>query len=136
MTAPARSLAAPLRVLCALLIALGLGACSGSAHDQLTAAQEALADADYSEAISAAEDGLGAGPDEVTAWGLELVKLEALARSGRGDETLALLQKLASERPASIPVSQYSATADQLRVAGPGAGLDPGAGSRHEALPG
>ena len=39
--------------------------------------------------------GLAGDADEVTGWGLELVKLEALAREGLGDDTLAQLEKLA-----------------------------------------
>jgi hypothetical protein len=113
----------PMRPFCALLMALALSAClacSSSAPEQLADAREALADAAYPDAVAAAEAGLAAAPDEVTAWGLELVRLEALARSGQGEESLALLDRLAAERPRSVPSSQYSATADQLRVAGQG----------------
>ena len=67
-----------------------------------------------------AEVGLASSSDEVTSWGLELVKLEALARGGQGEPTLAQLQKLATERPQNIPADQYAATADQLRDAGAG----------------
>ncbi|MDJ0786981.1 MAG: hypothetical protein QNK05_09270 [Myxococcota bacterium] len=108
-----------LRLLCVLLMALAL-ACSASPQGQLADARAALADADYAAAIDAAEAGLAGGPDEVTAWGLELVKLEALARTGEGEAVVALLDRLGSERPNDVPPSQYSATADQLRVAGKG----------------
>jgi len=57
----------------------------------------------------------------VTGWGLELVKLEALARAGRGDDALAQLEKLAQQRPEQVPADQYAATADQLRAAEQGA---------------
>jgi len=57
----------------------------------------------------------------VTAWGLELVKLEALARDGQGDEALAQIDALANARPQNMPATQYSATADQLKSAGQGA---------------
>ena len=57
----------------------------------------------------------------MTAWGLGLVKLEALAREGQGDAAAAQLEQLAVERPGNVPATQYAATADQLRSAGEGA---------------
>jgi len=98
-------------------IALALAACAETARDSLAAAREALAGARYAEAVSAADAGLAGGADEVTAWGLELVKLEALARNGRGDETVAQLARIAEQRPQNVPADQYAATADQLRGA-------------------
>jgi hypothetical protein len=101
--------------------ALALFACADTARDSLTAARTALADGRYEEAITAGDAGLTGGADEVTAWGLELVKLEALARSGRGDETVAQLDRLGGERPQNVPADQYAATADQLRSVDQGA---------------
>jgi hypothetical protein len=115
-----------------LLMALALGACAESPRASLDAAREALAESRYADAIAAADAGLAGEADAVTAWGLELVKLEALARDGRGDDTLAQLEELAALRPEHMPSSQYSATADQLRAAGQGAAaiqvLDAGLG--------
>jgi hypothetical protein len=102
------------------LLATGLASCAESAQDSLGEARAALADARYDEALAAAEAGLANPSDEVTAWGLELVKLEALARGGQGEPTLAQLQKLAAERPENVPADQYAAIADQLRGAGAG----------------
>ena len=48
------------------------------------------------------------------------MKLEALARSGRGDETLAQLEKLTAGWPDNMLADQYAVTADQLRAAGQG----------------
>jgi hypothetical protein len=101
----------------AVAIALALAACGESARDSLAAARQALADARYAEAVSASDAGLASGADDVTAWGLELVKLESLARVGRGDETIAQLGQLAAARPENVPADQYAATADQLRGA-------------------
>jgi hypothetical protein len=113
---------AVLRLFCALAAALVLGACGGeTARDALEASRQALADARYADAIASADAGLSRSPDERTGWGLELVKLEALARDGRGDATLAQLEKLAAARPESVSPDQYTATADQLRAAGRGA---------------
>jgi hypothetical protein len=103
---------------CLLWIAVCLLGCGGSAREELAVGRQALADADYAEALDAADSGLAADPDETTQWGLELVKLEALARSGDGAAAAAQLNALAERHPDRIPVTQYSATADQLRVAG------------------
>jgi tetratricopeptide (TPR) repeat protein len=110
-----------MRLLCLAAMVLLLLACADSARDSLSDARQELADGRYEEAIAAADTGLGRGADEVTAWGLELVKLEALARAGRAEESLAQLQRLAGERPEQVPADQYAATADQLRASGNGA---------------
>jgi hypothetical protein len=107
-----------LRLACLLLVAVLTLACGGSAYERLAEARQGLADAAYDDALAAAEAGLRAGPDEATAWGLELVKLEALARSGQGEAAGELLAALAAEHPERVPVTQYSATAHQLRAAG------------------
>jgi len=106
-----------MRPFCVLVICLALAACSASPRESLDEARQALAESRYADAIAAADAGLGGGANEVTVWGLELVKLEALARAGRGEETLVQLGLLAEVRPEQVPASQYSATADQLRAA-------------------
>jgi tetratricopeptide (TPR) repeat protein len=107
-----------LRIACLLLPALLVLGCGGSAYDHLAEARRGLADAAYDDALAAAEAGLAAGPDEATAWGLELIKLEALAREGLGEAAQAQLGALAAAHPDRVPVTQYSATAYQLRAAG------------------
>jgi len=102
-------------------MALALAACGQTARESLDEARQALAESRYADAIGAADTGLAGDADAVTTWGLELVKLEALARDGRGDETLAQIEKLAAARPEQMPPTQYSATADQLRAADQGA---------------
>jgi len=104
----------------AAVVALALAGCTASARDALEQARKALAETHYSEAIAAADAGLARGPDAVTSWGLELVKLESLARSGQGDPTLAQLQKLTDAWPDNMLADQFAATADQLRAAGQG----------------
>jgi len=106
------------KISCLLLVSLfGLG-CGGSAYDDLATARQALADADYVEALASANAGLAEDPDEKTQWGLELVRLEALARGGDGAGTVSQLSALAERYPDRIPATQYSATAHQLRAAG------------------
>ena len=103
-----------------LAAVLALAACTESARDALDQSRKALAETHYSEAIGAADAGLARDPDAITSWGLEVVKLEALARSGRGDETLAQLEKLTAGWPDNMLADQYAVTADQLRAAGQG----------------
>jgi len=92
-------------------------ACAESARDSLADARQAVSESRYDDAIVAADRGLAAEADEVTAWGLELVKLEALARGGQGDAAVAQLEKLAAQRPGQVSARQYSASAGQLRAA-------------------
>ncbi len=105
----------------AVALVLTLLACAESARDALDEARKALGETRYSEAVAAADAGLAREPEEINRWGLELVKLQALARSGRGDETLAQLQKLTTEWPDNMLADQFAATADELRAAGQGA---------------
>ena len=109
-----------MRLFCLVALALVLFACSESPRESLEGARQALAESQYADAIAAADAGLGGNADEVTRWGLELVKLEALAREGRGDETLVQIEKLARSKPEHVPASQYFATSGQLRAAGQG----------------
>jgi len=105
--------------LAVLAVSTGAG-CAESARHSLDAAHKALAQTHYSEAIAAADAGLSRSPDRITSWGLEIAKLEALARSGRGDETLAQLDTLAATWSDHMQADQFAATADQLRAAGQG----------------
>lgn len=98
-----------------------LCACEPGADGYLVEARAQLADASWSEAVASAERGLAREPAPRQAWGLELVRLEGLARSGRADESRQLLRELARAFPDRVPATQYSATASQLRGAGQGA---------------
>jgi len=109
-----------MRWFCLLIGAWVLAACAQTPRQALETGRQALAESRYDDAVSAADAGLAGEPDAVTTWGLELVKLEALARGGHGDETVAQLEKLAAARPEQMPAAQYSATADQLKSAGQG----------------
>ena len=100
----------------AALVSL-LCACEKSSHDQLLEARNSLANASYTDAIATAEAGLQASPSKVDAWGLELVKLEAYARSGNGDGAKQQLVKLAGLYPKQLTSTDYSTTAQQLQTA-------------------
>jgi hypothetical protein len=109
------------RSFCGLLVLGLLCACARPAYEDLADSREALAEASYADAIASADAGLAvAGGEEPTTWGLQMVKLEALARSGRAEETKALFTDLAGRHPERFPSSQYAATAGQLDEAGQG----------------
>jgi len=110
-----------MRLLSAFLLAAALCGCGNTAHEHLADARQDLADAAYPEAIAAADAGLRETPGAKARWGLELVKLEAHARAGQGEETKGQLEKLVGLFPDRVPATQYSATADQLRSVGQGA---------------
>ena len=112
----------PPRLGLALALLLGAAlACGGAGPEaRLAEARQGLADADYAGSLAAVEAGLAQEPDAVTHWGLELVKLEAHARAGHAEEALGQLRALMDRYPNRVPVSQYSATAHQLRDAGEG----------------
>jgi hypothetical protein len=109
------------RIGAAVIASILLIACGESARDALEQARKSLAETAYPEAIASADAGLSRSPDKATGWGLELVKLEALARSGSADAAVAQLAKLGTEWPDQMKADQYVATADQLRAAGQGA---------------
>ena len=110
-----------MRIICVFLMVVFFFGCAESARDSLEGARGALSESRYADAIAYTDAGLTLAPDEVTAWGLELIRLEALARAGRGDDVMAQIQKLAEARPEQVAANQYSATADQLRSAEQGA---------------
>lgn len=107
-------------LLVSLLALLLLCACAKSAQDHLAEARSQLAAGAHDEAVAAAEAGLAAGPDAVTTWGLELVKLEAHARAGHGEAAKAQLAELAERFPERVTAGEYSSTAQQLQAAGEG----------------
>jgi hypothetical protein len=107
-----------IKCLGALILIGSLCGCEKSAYEHLANARQSLADIAYDDAIASADAGLQGSPDEATRWGLDLVMLEALARSGRGEETKAQLQKLIQTDANRLPASEYFATAHQLKSAG------------------
>lgn len=110
----------PVKLLLAIAAALAWAGCGKPASEHLVDARSDLADSAYGDAIAAAQDGLAAGGEATTVWGLELVLLEAHARAGHGQQTAALLTRLAVDHPDRIPPTEYTATAHQLKTAGEG----------------
>jgi predicted Zn-dependent protease len=99
------------------LLHLLLG-CGVGAEERLESAQKNLQSGQYDPAIDDAGQGLQASPDDRTAWGLELVILEASARSGKAAETAAKLEQLATKHPDRVTPSLFSGSAQQLEDAG------------------
>jgi hypothetical protein len=116
----ARAVRKHAKLLLALALALSWTGCGKPGVEHLADARSELADGAYDDAISAARDGLAAGGEAATIWGLELVLLEAHARSGHGPQTKELLTRLGIDHPDRIPPTEYTATAHQLKTAGDG----------------
>jgi len=126
-TASAKTLIRCAKLLGSLAVIASLCGCEMSRQDHLVEARAALADAAYDEALAAAEAGLRGGAsdaqevlDDATTWGLELAKLEALARAGHGEEAKQQLTELVNLHPNRVTASEYFATAHQLSGAGEG----------------
>ena len=94
--------------------------CGKGSQEYLAEARQSLANSAYSDAIAASDAGLQAEPDEVSAWGLELVKLEAFARGGQGEAVMGQLDHLAQAYPTHLTGAEYSSAAHQLSAADQG----------------
>ncbi len=108
----------PIKALGVVALVLLLCACQKAGHEYLAEARQDLANSAYTEAIAAADAGLVADPDPVSAWGLELVKLEAQARAGLGEEAKEQLDALAHLYPKQLTPAEFSSTAQQLKQSG------------------
>jgi tetratricopeptide (TPR) repeat protein len=109
-----------------------LAACSdGNPRQHLSQAEAALAAGNHAKAVASADEGLTRKPEAAVRWRLELIRLEALARSGRADAAVQAIERLAGTGNSPVTASHYLSTADQLRGAGNQAGaiqlLDKGA---------
>ena len=87
------------KVLGLVALAIVVCACQKSSQEHLAEARDDLPGASYDQAMAAVEAGLQASPSKPDAWGLELVKLEAYARSGNGEGSKEQLVKLAGLYP-------------------------------------
>ncbi len=105
-----------------LLLATLLAACGGtSGADYHTEARAALDGGKPAEAVTLADEGLARDDvrrDAAAAWRLEQVRLEALAKSGRGTQVKTDLERLAQAYPKQVTASLYRALADKAKEAG------------------
>lgn len=87
-------------------------------------AQKTLEAGDAAKAMQMADEALKqAGSDKAVAYRLEQVRLDALAKQGKGSEVAKELERLAGSYPEQVKAALYRALADKTKAAGdtPGA---------------
>ncbi len=103
-----------------LLFALTV-ACGGKTPAELTTeAQAAFDGGDAAKALTLADAALATDAvkkDAPSAWRLEQIKLEALAKGGKGADVLANLERLAGTNPKQVNAALYRALADKVKAA-------------------
>lgn len=109
---------------CRRLVLLATVACVACSGDPVERARAALAAGQLVEAEEIAARHLERNPNEKpkVRWALERIRIEALARSGRGDQALERLETLASAYPAQVDAALYLTVAAWARAAGDSAG--------------
>jgi hypothetical protein len=109
-----------------VIVAVALAGCRGKSPAEYQAqAQAALNARDTAKAVSVAEAGLADAAvrkDPAAAWRLEQIRLDALAREGKGAQVKAELERLAQAYPQQVNGSLYRAMADRAKTAGDNAG--------------
>jgi hypothetical protein len=101
--------------------------CGGkSAADYEREAQAAMDGRDVPKAIAVVNEALqqdAVKADAAGAWRLEQLRLDALAKSAKGDEVKAQLDRLAAAYPKQVTAALYRSLADKTKAAGdtPGA---------------
>jgi hypothetical protein len=104
--------------LLAVLAGLALG-CGPDVQALQEEAQAALDRRDLATAATRADAGIAAAKgDRATAWRFEQVRLEALARGGKGAEVQATLERLAGSHAAQVQSPLFLAAAGWLKEAG------------------
>jgi hypothetical protein len=114
------------RAMLLLLAAISWGCGGKSAADYQKEAQAALDGKDNPKAVAIVAEALqkdAVRADAAAAWRLEQIRLEALARSAKGAEAKAELDRLAAAYPKQVNASLYRSLADKAKAAGdvPGA---------------
>src|SRR5215510_9800789 len=102
----------------------GCGGKSAARYEQ--DAQTALDGKDPAKAIAIVDEALAKDSvrqDAPAAWRLEQIRLDALARQGKGNEVKAQLERLVGTYPKQVNASLYRSLADKTKTAGdnPGA---------------
>jgi hypothetical protein len=103
-----------------------LAGCGGkSAADYQKDSQAALDGRDNDKAVQIVAEALGQDAvkkDAAAAWRLEQIRLDALARGGKGAQTKTELERLAGAYPKQVYAALYRSLADKARAAGDTAG--------------
>jgi tetratricopeptide (TPR) repeat protein len=104
------------------VLALALAACGGkSAADYANDARAALDAGDTAKAIAVVDEALAKDAvrqDAAGAWRLEQVRLDALAKAGKGADLLTHLERVAGTHPQQVNASFYRSLADRVKAAG------------------
>lgn len=110
-----------LRVALATLILVCSSACGGpTLEDRQKEVQSALDKGDYPAAIAAIDASLADAAisgDPARSWRFESMRLDALARGGKGDDVLNALDRLQPKYPTQITAALLRSLADKLRAA-------------------
>ncbi len=110
-----------LRVALAALLLICSSACGGpSVEDRQREAQAALDKGDFAAALTSVDTALKDAQisgDPAKAWRFEVIRLDALARSGKGDDVLDAIDRLKGTYPTQITAALYRSLADKLRAA-------------------
>jgi len=110
------------RVVAIVALAVQLAACGGkSAADYQNDARRALDAGDTAKAIAVVDEALAKDAvrqDAAGAWRLEQVRLDALAKSGKGADLKAELERVAGTHPQQVNASLYRSLADRVKAAG------------------
>jgi hypothetical protein len=108
-----------------LLAAVAVGCGGRSAADYDREARTALDAGNLPQAIKVVEEALAhdaVKQDAAAAWRLEQIRLEALAKSGKGAQVKSELDRLATTYPKQVSASLYRSLADKAKEAGDTAG--------------
>src|SRR5262245_268324 len=104
------------------LFAASLAGCGGkSAADYQQEAQAALDRRDNAKAIEVVNEALGkdaVAKDPAAVWRLQQIRLDALAKSGKGAEVAQEIERLAGSYPKLVSASLYRSLADKAKAAG------------------
>lgn len=105
-----------------IILSAFVAGCGGkSAADYQSEARRALDAGDTAKAIAVVDEALAKDAvrqDAAGAWRLEQVRLEALAKAGKGPEVKAELERLAGTHPQQVNASLYRSLADRVKAAG------------------
>ena len=99
---------------------LVFAACGASAEDLRKDAQSKLDAGDAAGALVVADkalDDAGISGNKADAWRFESIRLEALARTGKGKDVATELDRLAADYAAQVTAALYRALADKARAA-------------------
>jgi hypothetical protein len=99
-----------------------LAACGGkSAVELQTEARSALDAGDTARAIAVVDAALGlpsVKADAAATWRLEQIRLDALAKAGKGGDVKTALERLAGTNPQQVNAALYRALADKAKAGG------------------